>query len=105
MISFFGEVHNPWGATRVAGGSSGGSAASVAALGIRRGRHRPPVQSACLPPTVELWAQAGFDQVSARGVIPLSPSYDHVLHHKLRLRRGPDAASAGRLRPRRSRQH
>jgi len=80
MISFFGEVHNPWGAGRVAGGSSGGSAASVAAaLGFAAvgtdtaGSIRLPA-AYCgvvgLKPT--------YGRVSARGVIPLSSSYDHV---------------------------
>ena len=80
MISFFGEVHNPWSAARVAGGSSGGSAASVAAaLGFAAvgtdtaGSIRLPA-AYCgvvgLKPT--------YGRVSARGVIPLSPSYDHV---------------------------
>src|SRR5208337_5645638 len=80
MISFFGEVHNPWGAGRVAGGSSGGSAASVAAaLGFAAvgtdtaGSIRLPA-AYCgvvgLKPT--------YGRVSARGVIPLSRSYDHV---------------------------
>src|SRR6202023_1780899 len=31
MISYYGEVHNPWDSGCIAGGSSGGSAASVAA--------------------------------------------------------------------------
>src|SRR5271157_3572851 len=80
MISFFGVVHNPWGAGRVAGGSSGGSAASVAAaLGFAAvgtdtaGSIRLPA-AYCgvvgLKPT--------YGRVSARGVIPLSSSYDHV---------------------------
>ena len=80
MISFFGEVHNPWDITRVAGGSSGGSAASVAAgLGFAAvgtdtaGSIRLPA-AYCgvvgLKPT--------YGRVSTRGVVPLSSSYDHV---------------------------
>jgi Asp-tRNA(Asn)/Glu-tRNA(Gln) amidotransferase A subunit family amidase len=80
IISSFGEVHNPWNTSRVAGGSSGGSAASVAAaLGFAAvgtdtaGSIRLPA-AYCgvvgLKPT--------YGRVSARGVIPLSPSLDHV---------------------------
>jgi aspartyl-tRNA(Asn)/glutamyl-tRNA(Gln) amidotransferase subunit A len=80
MISFFGEVHNPWDAARITGGSSGGSAASVAAaLGFAAvgtdtaGSIRLPA-AYCgvvgLKPT--------YGRVSARGVIPLSSPYDHV---------------------------
>jgi aspartyl-tRNA(Asn)/glutamyl-tRNA(Gln) amidotransferase subunit A len=80
MISFFGEVHNPWDISRITGGSSGGSAASVAAgLGFAAigtdtaGSIRLPA-AYCgvvgLKPT--------YGRVSARGVIPLSWSLDHV---------------------------
>ena len=80
MISYFGEVHNPWDTSRIAGGSSGGSAASVAtgmgyaAIGTdTAGSIRLPA-AYCgvvgLKPT--------YGRVSARGVIPLAPSYDHV---------------------------
>jgi aspartyl-tRNA(Asn)/glutamyl-tRNA(Gln) amidotransferase subunit A len=80
MISAFGEVRNPWDVSRVAGGSSGGSAASVATgLGFAAvgtdtaGSIRLPA-AYCgivgLKPT--------YGRVSTRGVIPLSSSYDHV---------------------------
>ncbi len=80
MISFYGEVHNPWNSSHIAGGSSGGSAASVAAnLGYAAigtdtaGSIRLPA-AYCgvvgLKPT--------YGRVSARGVVPLSWSYDHI---------------------------
>jgi len=80
MISYFDEVRNPWDDSRIAGGSSGGSAASVAAgLGFASvgtdtaGSIRLPA-AYCgvvgLKPT--------YGRVSARGVVPLSWSYDHV---------------------------
>ncbi|MGA9527492.1 MAG: amidase [Terriglobales bacterium] len=80
MIGYFGEVHNPWNTSRIAGGSSGGSAASVAtglgyaAVGTdTAGSVRLPA-SYCgvvgMKPT--------FGRVSVRGVIPLASSFDHV---------------------------
>jgi aspartyl-tRNA(Asn)/glutamyl-tRNA(Gln) amidotransferase subunit A len=80
MISYFGEVHNPWDPARIAGGSSGGSAASVAvgmgfaAIGSdTAGSIRLPA-AYCgivgLKPT--------YGRVSTRGVVPLASSYDHV---------------------------
>lgn len=83
----FGPVRNPWDPDRVAGGSSGGSAAAVAmdlgplSVGTdTRGSIRIP--AACcgitgLKPTYGL--------VPIDGVVPLSPSLDHV---------GPMARSA-----------
>jgi aspartyl-tRNA(Asn)/glutamyl-tRNA(Gln) amidotransferase subunit A len=80
LISYFGEVRNPRDASRIAGGSSGGSAAAVvagmayAAIGTdTAGSVREPA-AACgcvgLKPT--------YGRVSSRGVIALSPSLDHV---------------------------
>jgi aspartyl-tRNA(Asn)/glutamyl-tRNA(Gln) amidotransferase subunit A len=79
-ISYFGAVHNPWALDHVSGGSSGGSAAAIAAnlcfgsLGTdTAGSVRIP-SSYCgivgLKPT--------YGRVSLRGVIPLSWSLDHV---------------------------
>jgi aspartyl-tRNA(Asn)/glutamyl-tRNA(Gln) amidotransferase subunit A len=80
VASHFGAVHNPWEIRRIAGGSSGGSGAGVAAelcygaLGSdTAGSIRQPA-AYCgivgLKPTYGL--------VSTRGVIPLSWSFDHV---------------------------
>jgi aspartyl-tRNA(Asn)/glutamyl-tRNA(Gln) amidotransferase subunit A len=80
MISCFGEVHNPWNPEVIAGGSSGGSAAAVAAgLGYAAigsdtaGSIREP---AALCGVVGL--KPTYERVSAQGVIPLSKSLDHV---------------------------
>src|SRR5665213_3179079 len=79
-ISYFGAVHNPWALDHVPGGSSGGSAAAIAAdfcfgsLGTdTAGSVRIP-SSYCgvvgLKPT--------YGRVCLRGVIPLAWSLDHV---------------------------
>jgi len=80
MISCFGEVHNPWNPEFIAGGSSGGSAAAVAAgLGYAAigtdtaGSIREP---AALCGVVGL--KPTYGRVSTQGVIPLSESLDHV---------------------------
>lgn len=80
LVSHFGGVHNPWDLSRIAGGSSGGSAAAVAAqlcfgsLGSDTGGSIRQPAGYCgivgLKPTYGL--------VSTRGVIPLSWSLDHV---------------------------
>jgi aspartyl-tRNA(Asn)/glutamyl-tRNA(Gln) amidotransferase subunit A len=80
MISFFGEVHNPWDLTRVAGGSSGGGAASVAAgLGFAA-VGTDTAGSIRLPATYcgVVGLKPTYGRVSTRGVVALSSSYDHV---------------------------
>jgi aspartyl-tRNA(Asn)/glutamyl-tRNA(Gln) amidotransferase subunit A len=80
LVSYFGDVHNPWDLGRIAGGSSGGSAAAVvaglafAAIGTdTAGSIREP---AALCGCVGL--KPTYGRVSSRGVIALSPSLDHV---------------------------
>ncbi len=78
--SYYGPVHNPWDVDRIAGGSSGGSAAAVAsgmcfaAIGTDTGGSVREPAAFCgivgLKPT--------YDRVSTRGVFPLSTSLDHV---------------------------
>jgi aspartyl-tRNA(Asn)/glutamyl-tRNA(Gln) amidotransferase subunit A len=76
----FGAVRNPWDAERIPGGSSGGSAAAVAAglvtiaTGTDTGGSIRVPASFCgvvgLKPT--------FERVSRRGVMPLGLTLDHV---------------------------
>ncbi|MFZ0807844.1 MAG: amidase, partial [Candidatus Sulfotelmatobacter sp.] len=80
LVSFFGETRNPRDPGRVAGGSSGGSAAAIAAgmayaaIGTdTAGSVREP---AALCGCVGL--KPTYGRVSSRGVNPLSPSLDHV---------------------------
>ena len=80
VISFWGPVHNPWNLDHETGGSSGGSAAAVAAdlclgaLGTDTGGSVRVPSSHCgivgLKPT--------YGRVSNGGVIPLAWSRDHV---------------------------
>jgi aspartyl-tRNA(Asn)/glutamyl-tRNA(Gln) amidotransferase subunit A len=88
LVSFFGDVHNPRDTGHIAGGSSGGSAAAVAAglcyaaIGTdTAGSIREP---AALCGCVGI--KPTYGRVPARGVIPLSWSLDHV---------GPLAATVG----------
>jgi aspartyl-tRNA(Asn)/glutamyl-tRNA(Gln) amidotransferase subunit A len=78
--SHFGAVRNPWDTSHIAGGSSGGSAAAVAAglcfaaLGTDTGGSVRQPAALCgvvgLKPT--------YGRVSNLGVLPLAPSLDHV---------------------------
>lgn len=79
-ISHFGAVHNPWDLERIAGGSSGGCGAAVAArlcygaVGTDTGGSIRIPAACCgivgLKPT--------HGVVSARGVVPVSTAFDHV---------------------------
>ncbi len=80
IISYFGEVRNPWNPAHITGGSSGGSAAAVAAgLGYgaigtdTAGSIREPAS-----PCGVVGLKPTYGRVSAHGVIPLAPSFDHV---------------------------
>jgi aspartyl-tRNA(Asn)/glutamyl-tRNA(Gln) amidotransferase subunit A len=80
VSSYYGAVHNPWNPKHIAGGSSGGSAAAVAAgmcfgaIGTDTGGSIREPAAFCgivgFKPT--------YGRVSSRGVFPLSWSLDHV---------------------------
>ena len=79
-ISHYGAVHNPWSFDHIAGGSSGGSGAAVAAglcfgaVGTDTGGSIRIPASCCgvvgLKPT--------FGVISTEGTVPISATFDHV---------------------------
>ena len=78
-VSYWGPVRNPWNLDRVAGGASGGSAASVAmnncfaALGTdASGSIRIPASYCGM-----VGFKPTYGRVSLRGIIPFSWSLDH----------------------------
>ena len=80
VISYFGEVRNPWDVSRIAGGSSGGSAAAVAARLGYGAIGTDTAGSVRLPAAFcgVIGLKPTYGRVSTRGVIPLSWSLDHV---------------------------
>jgi aspartyl-tRNA(Asn)/glutamyl-tRNA(Gln) amidotransferase subunit A len=76
----YGAVRNPWDTRRMVGGSSGGSAASLAA-GIGWGSIGSDTGgSVRIPPSLcgVVGLKPTFGRVSCHGVVPLSVSLDHV---------------------------
>jgi Asp-tRNA(Asn)/Glu-tRNA(Gln) amidotransferase A subunit family amidase len=80
VISHFGPVRNPKDTSRIAGGSSSGSAAAVAAGFAFATVGTDTAGSIRLPAACcgVVGLKPSFGTVSARGVVPLSWSYDHV---------------------------
>jgi aspartyl-tRNA(Asn)/glutamyl-tRNA(Gln) amidotransferase subunit A len=76
----YGATHNPWDLARIPGGSSGGSAAAVAAglcygsIGTDTGGSIRIPASLC----GIVGVKPGIGRVSAEGVVPLSPRLDFV---------------------------
>jgi aspartyl-tRNA(Asn)/glutamyl-tRNA(Gln) amidotransferase subunit A len=80
LVTCFGGVHNPWDPDRIAGGSSGGSAAAVAA-GLCYGALGSDTAGSIRNPAAYcgiVGHKPTYGLVSNRGVIPLSWTLDHV---------------------------
>jgi aspartyl-tRNA(Asn)/glutamyl-tRNA(Gln) amidotransferase subunit A len=80
IVSYFGPVHNPWELSHIAGGSSGGSAAALAA-DLCYGALGSDTAGSVRLPAAEcgiVGLKPTYGLVSTRGVIPLSWSLDHV---------------------------
>ena len=76
----YGAVRNPWDTERIPGGSSGGSAAAVAAGQIFAGTGTDTGGSIRIPASMcgVVGFKPTYDRVSRRGVGPLGFTLDHV---------------------------
>ncbi|MDA4124476.1 MAG: amidase [Thaumarchaeota archaeon] len=76
----FGAVRNPWDTERMAGGSSSGSAAAVAAGLAPLGLGTDTAGSVRIPAALcgVLGLKPTYGRISRLGVIPLAPSFDTV---------------------------
>ena len=79
-ISYFGAVHNPWNIDYIAGGSSGGSAAAVAAGMCYASIGTDTGGSSRLPPSCcgVTGMKATYGLISIDGIIPAIKSFDHA---------------------------
>ena len=79
-VTHFGPVHNPWDLTRTPGGSSGGSAAAVAARLCAGALGTDTAASIRFPAAVcgVVGLKATHGLASIRGIVPLSEMHDHV---------------------------
>ena len=75
----YGPVHNPWNLDYVPGGSSGGSAAAVAARLCAAALGTDTVASVRMPASFcgIVGLKATYGLVSTRGLVPLSRTLDH----------------------------
>ena len=79
-VTHFGPVHNPWDRARTPGGSSGGSAAAVAARLCAAALGTDTAASIRFPAAVcgVVGLKATHGLASIRGIVPLSELHDHV---------------------------
>ena len=78
--SICGAVRNPWNSAYVSGGSSGGSAAAVAARMCMGATGSDTGGSIRIPASIcgIVGLKPTYGRVSLDGIIPLSPSLDHI---------------------------
>lgn len=76
----FGAIRNPWDTSRIAGGSSGGSAVAVAAGMVAMATGTDTGGSIRVPASFcgVVGLKPTFGRVSAKGVLPLGVTQDHV---------------------------
>jgi aspartyl-tRNA(Asn)/glutamyl-tRNA(Gln) amidotransferase subunit A len=79
-VSHFGPCHNPWDLERIPGGSSGGSAAALAASLCLGSLGSDTGGSIRIPASLTgiVGLKPTYGRVSKQGVIPLSDSLDHA---------------------------